>query len=161
MFNSTLLDMPDFARLSGYGSKDLENTTYAARLEIPEHTLRDMDSSSSYVAHAMEHMKRNGAIEIFDKIYGYGKPVVVETHLESWRDPARYAVVYTLHYRLTVVQMHNVTMYQMPVFTFENHLGHIEWKCPACGMINPIEHRYCGENFAHPAGCGRPRDEAR
>lgn len=132
------------------------NDQYAAQIDIDRFMAVE---HADYVQHAIEHMKRDGAIKVFDEIYKHGSPVVVETHLEQWEEWDR--VRYRLHYRLTAVQMRNVTMYQMPEFEFINHSGVREWKCPACGMINVIDATFCGEKHKNAAGCGRPRNFAR
>lgn len=132
------------------------NESYAAQVTIPNYVIMERPE---YVERMVEEMKRRGSWEVFQKIYGAGTPIVVETHLEEWRefDSMRY----TLHYRLTAVRTRNVIWAEMPVFTFTNHKGQVEWKCPACAIINPIEATYCGEKHEHAIGCGRPRDEVR
>lgn len=122
-------------------------------IAVPYHMAERGDAG--YVAHIAERLLRDGAMAVFKHIYAASGPVVVETHLEEVDDPMRMMLVYRLHYRLTAVKTHNMIM---PALEFVNYAGRREWKCPACAMVNPIEHRYCGEGFEHPAGCGRPRD---
>src|SRR5690349_6243360 len=97
---------------------------------------------TDYAQHAIEHMKRQTAIEVFNEIYKAGHAVVVETHLEEWEDFTSYTKRYTLHCRLTAVQHRH---FVIPVFEFENHEGRKEWKCPACGIVNTDVASYCGE----------------
>lgn len=130
------------------------NEHYVAQVSIDYRMIDDAD----YTAYALEHMKRDGAIKVFDEIYKAGRPVVVETHLESWDDPQWMIRKYVLHYRLTAVQTRN---FVIPSFEFVNHEGIREWKCVACGMINKIDASFCGEKHKTAAGCGRPRDFAR
>jgi len=111
-----------------------------------------------YVEYAIENLKRNGAQEVFGKIYDANHPIVVETHIESWDDPFYQTRYFQLHYRLTVVSYRHI---EVPVFTFTNHSGVVEWKCPACGMINNIEASFCGEKHDNACGCGRPREKTR
>lgn len=132
------------------------NQSYAAQVNIPYHAIIEQPE---FVERMVERMKREGSWEIFQKIYGAGTPVVVETHLEEWKELD--SVRYTLHYRLTAVRTRDVVLAEMPVFTFTNHEGQVEWKCPACSIINKIEATYCGELHEHAVGCGRPRDEVR
>ena len=127
-----------------------------SQISIPYHAIENY--GKEYVERAIEKLKQDAAIEVFKAIYNEKHPVVVETHIESWNDPSRLALVYKLHYRLTVVQNRYV---QIPVLTFTNHYGKIEWKCPACTMINSIEATFCGEKHETAAGCGRPRDNTR
>ena len=103
----------------------------------------------------VEAAKRNMAIKAFDEIYSCGHPVVVETHIEEWNDSFEMRKRFRLHYRLTAVQSRDVVI---PLFEFVNHNGNIEWKCPACGMVNKHEATYCGELHKHAVGCGRPKD---
>lgn len=136
---------------------DSRTDTYVIRRRIS----RDLMASypygvTDYLQKTAEVLKHDGAIEIFEKIYSSGTPVVVETHLEGWDDCDHYYL--DMHYRITAVSTHEV---MIPVFKFVNHEGKIEWKCPACGTINIIEATYCGEKHDHAVGCGRPRDKVR
>lgn len=133
------------------------NESYASQVSIPDYVILERPD---YAEFAVERMKQEGAVKIFNEIYKAGGPIVVETHLETWKDDL-YTTKYALHYRLTRVQTRNVVWAEIPVFTFTNHLGNVEWKCPACGMVNSIEATYCGERHEHAVGCGRPRDKAR
>ena len=128
---------------------------YNLQTQIPYHVLEE---DSNYVEHAIESLKRRGAEEVFSEIYNINHPVVVETHIEAWDDPTGMIRNYKLHYRLTAVQQRNVVM---PVFTFTNHSGKLEWKCPACSIINDIEATFCGEKHHNAVGCGRPRERTR
>ena len=134
--------------------------TFAIQSSIPDYYLIREDSAD-YARHVVERMKQQGAIQVFEEIYKAGTPIVVETHLEEWRDFDGMGMKYALHYRLTAVRTHNVVWAEMPVFTFTNHEGSVEWKCPACSTINPIEATYCGEKHDRAVGCGRPRDKVR
>ena len=134
------------------------NEVYAAQASIPDYILI---KRPEYAQHIVERMKQEGAIKIFNEIYKYGNPVVVETHLEEWRDFMEMCTKYRLHYRLTAVRHRNVVIAEMPPLTFTNYLGQVEWKCPACSIINPIEATYCGEKHEHAIGCGRPRENVR
>lgn len=141
------------------------NTYYQPWIESPDQHYAsqvaisyEMAQNEDYTAMAIAHMRRDGAIKIFDEIYRHNGPVVVETHLESWDDPQWMARKYVLHYRLTAVSSRNVVI---PSFEFVNHAGVREWKCAACGMINIIDASFCGERHKTAAGCGRPRDFAR
>lgn len=120
----------------------------------------EMFENKEYVEHCVAQLKRRGAETVFNEIYNANHPIVVETHIESWED--NYDILpkmfYKLHYRLTAVHHRNV---EIPVFTFANHLGSLEWKCPACSMINSIEATFCGEKHYNAVGCGRPRDKTR
>lgn len=136
------------------------NAQYGLEAVIPDELLMRTDASE-YVSRRIEMLKREGAIKVFDEIYKANHPTVVETHIEEWRDPSMYCNRYRLHYRLTAVQMRNVTWMEMPVFTFQNHEGKIEWKCPACAIINIIDATYCGEKHERAVGCGRPREKVR
>lgn len=135
------------------------NELYAAQASIPDFIVVERPE---YAEHVVERMKQEGAIKVFDEIYKHGTPVVVETHLEEWRDFNSMSTKYALHYRLTAVRTRDVVMMpELPVFTFTNHMGRVEWKCPACSIINSIEATYCGEKHERAIGCGRPRDEVR
>lgn len=134
------------------------NTHYAAQVSIPDYYLVERPE---YAEHVVERMKQEGAIKIFDEIYKHKGPIVVETHLEEWRDPMDMVTKFGLHYRLTAVQTRNVVIAEMPPLTFTNFGGKVEWKCPACSVINSIEATYCGEKHVHAVGCGRPRENTR
>lgn len=139
------------------------NAQYGLEAVIPDELLMRNDASE-YVIRRIEMLKREGAIKVFDEIYKASHPTVVETHIEEWRDMMSRHTHYRLHYRLTAVQMRNVTWATMPelsVFTFKNHEGKIEWKCPACAIINIIDATYCGEKHERAVGCGRPREKVR
>lgn len=129
--------------------------SYAAQVAFSDYVLMERPE---YVEFAIERMKQEGAIKVFAQIYEHGHPVVVETHLEEWHDLGEMKTKYTLHYRLTAVTKRDVVI-EVPVFTFTNHEGQVEWKCPACSIINKIEATYCGEMHQRAVGCGRPRDE--
>lgn len=131
------------------------NEQYGLEARIP----MEMIERDGYIKHVIDSLKRRGAEEVFKEIYKAAHPTVVETHIEEWRewDSMRYR----LHYRLTAVQTRNVTVYEMPVFTFQNHEGKIEWKCPACATINIMDATYCGEKHERAVGCGRPREKVR
>lgn len=131
------------------------NESYAAQVAIADYILMERPG---YAEHMVDRMKQEGAIRIFDEIYKHGSPVVVETHLEEWHSPVDMCTKYGLHYRLTAVSTRNI---ELSVFTFTNHEGQVEWKCPACSIINKIEATYCGELHQRAVGCGRPRDEVR
>lgn len=126
---------------------------YQLQICIPDEVMMN----SGYVERAIEELKRRGAEQIFKEIYNLAHPVVVETHIETWRDYS-YTTNYKLHYRLTAVQTRHI---EMPVFEYVNHSGKIEWKCPACSTINPIEATYCGEKHERTTGCNRPREKTR
>ena len=126
------------------------------QIEIPYHVF--VSEGEDYIKRHIEVLKQRGAEKVFEEIYNINHPVVVETHIETWDDPSRDARIYKLHYRLTVVATRNIVM---PVFTYANHEGKIEWKCPACSMINSIEATFCGEKHYNAVGCGRPRDKTR
>ena len=130
------------------------NKAFTSQIDIPYHIVVERPD---YIQYSIEAAKRQGALEIFEEIYKSNIPIVVETHMEEWDDPRYQKRCYRLHYRLTAVQMRNVTM---PVFEFENRFGEREWKCPACGMINKIAATYCGEVHKHAVGCGHPREFA-
>lgn len=130
------------------------NEHYAIQSVISDMLLTDLHGNE-YPRYAIEQMKRKLGAQMFEEIFEHGGPVVVETHLESWREPFIGQVKYVLHCRLTAVSTRNVVL---PVFTFKNHSGVIEWKCPACGTINALAASYCGEKHQHAVGCGRPRD---
>lgn len=131
--------------------------SYASMVSIPEYVLVEFPERAKYM---VERMKQEGAIKIFDEIYKQKTPVVVETHLEECHTVIG-GMKYILHYRLTVVQTRDVAIPVLPVFTFTNHEGQVEWKCPACSIINKIEATHCGELHERAIGCGRPRDEVR
>lgn len=121
--------------------------------------INDFDN---YLNMRIEDIKRRGAVEIFEKIYNSPTPIVVDTHMEIWDDPMMYCKYFRLHYRLTAVRTMDVVMMpEISPLTFTNHLGVIEWKCPACSIINSIEATYCGEKHEHAIGCGRPREKTR
>lgn len=136
------------------------NAIYALERVVPDFFLL-RDDAQEYIKRVTDNLKRDGAIQVFDTIYNASHPTVVEMHIEEWRDHLNCYTHYRLHYRLTAVQMRNVTWYEMPVFTFQNHEGKIEWKCPACAIINIIEATYCGEKHERAIGCGRPREKVR
>ena len=129
---------------------------YELQIKIPFEFI--MREETGYIESAIQSLKQRGAIEIFDEIYKHNSPIVVETHIETWDENDYPCKVYKLHYRLTAVQSRNV---EIPVFTYTNHSGKIEWKCPACAMINGIEATFCGEKHYNAVGCGRPRDKTR
>lgn len=130
---------------------------YAAQADVSLHTLGYYDG---YEKHIVDRMLQDGAIKVFSEIYKANHPIVVETHLEEWDDYMESVRKYRLHYRLTAVQTRDV-VFAVPVFTYENHEGKIEWKCPACSIINSIEATVCGEKHHNAIGCGRPRDKTR
>jgi len=134
------------------------NSNYAQRVSIPDDLLAFKDDAREYVEYVIERLKQESAIEIFKEIWRVGGPVVVETHIEEWRDFLEHMTHYQLHYRLTKVQHRNVVV---PEFTFVNHSGKMEWKCSSCGTINSIEATYCGERHDHAVGCGHPREKVR
>lgn len=136
------------------------NEKYLLEVRIPDEFFVREDAKE-YVAHRLEHLKREGAFRVFDEIYKANHPTVVETHIEEFRDPSCHYTVYRLHYRLTAVRIRDVTWIEPPVFTFTNYQGKIEWKCPACSIINSIEATYCGEKHERAVGCGRPREKVR
>jgi hypothetical protein len=131
------------------------NEHYASQVAISREIIEERPD---YVEYMLKRVRDEGAIKVFDEIYKAGAPVVVETHLESWDDPATWTKKYALHYRLTAVRTRN---FVMPTFEFINHEGIREWKCAACGMVNIIDASFCGEKHKNAAGCGRPRDFAR
>lgn len=129
----------------------------ALQCEIPHYWLLDNEHE---VEVAIAHLKHKCALAVFDEIYNAKQPIVVETHIETWDNPMKASRFYKLHYRLTAVQTRDV-VFSIPVFTYTNHEGKQEWKCPACAMINSIEATFCGEKHLSAAGCGRPRDKIR
>lgn len=133
---------------------------YAAEVTIPLELLVRDGYYEGYAKQAVEIMLQDGAIKVFSEIYQSKYPVVVETHMEEWDDHNGNTRKYRLHYRLTAVRTRDV-VFAVPVFTYQNHEGKVEWKCPACSIINSIEATVCGEKHYNAIGCGRPRDKTR
>lgn len=131
----------------------MDASIYAAQLEIP-HCVLESVNSKEYVARALEYMRRDGAIKVFDEIYKSNSPLVVQVHLEEWDEG--FSRRYKLHYQLTAVRSHVVTM---PVFRFVNHYGEAEWKCSFCSTINNMKATFCGELHKNAVGCGHAREK--
>lgn len=132
---------------------------YALHIKIPEFNLMD---NPDILEHSKQVLMIRGAEAVFSEIYKAGHPVIVSTHIETWRgDIYGEPVIHLqLHYQLTAVQTHEYHV-KIPVFTFVNHEGKLEWKCAFCGTINPIEAKLCGELHHGAAGCGHAREKVR
>jgi len=108
------------------------------------------------VTRTLLEMMTKGANRLFAEIYSIGKPVVIDWHIEEFLDPSRDRTMFKLHYRLMVIQSHNVFV---PSFEFVTTSGKKMWKCTFCRMVNVDEATYCGEKHEHAVGCGHPRDD--
>ena len=124
----------------------LENKTYAIRTSVSYYDAMSEYDFSNILQHRLESAKRELAIKVFNEVFNSGHPVVLDSHLEEWREFDGFH--YTLHYSRNVV---------IPVFTYTTHTGVVEWKCGSCSTINPISATYCGESHKHAVGCGHPR----
>lgn len=137
----------------------IDSAQYRLQTAIPLFRFLDIQSPEEYISWVKEGLRREGAIKVFEEIYKLSHPVVVQTHIEEWRD--HEAMYMKLHYQLTAVQTNRVQMFEMVPMTFVNHSGTPEWKCGYCGTINSMEATYCGEKHDHAVGCGHSRDKAR
>lgn len=131
---------------------EVDSRTYAVRTFVSYYDVMSRDEFSNVLQHRLESAKRELAIKVFDEVFNSNHPVVLDSHLEEWREFDGFH--YTLHYRMTAVQSRNVVI---PVFTYTTHTGVVEWKCGSCSTINPISATYCGESHKHAVGCGHPR----
>ncbi len=135
--------------------------SYCIERKIPWYRIADVEDASALMRRACEEIKHLFGLDVSTKILESTTPLVVDAHIEQWNDPSSMFLVFRLHYRLTTVMGMDVVYTPEVPLTFMNHSGKIEWKCPACGIINPIEATLCGEVHRNAVGCGRPREKTR
>lgn len=134
----------------------VENLDNCIQVKISRYQIVQMGDPEGYLKNELETAKRILALKVFDSVFNAGTPVVLDTFVEQYQELDFY--MYRIHYRTTAVQKRDVII---SALVFTNHLGMVEWKCPYCSMINPIEATYCGEKHDHAVGCGSPREKTK